>query len=316
MTRRTVLVTEPIHPAGLDILRARPDIELVVAPSPDQWESVLARAEAIGVRVMKLDAAILARAPHLRVVARHGVGFDNVDIAHLAARGIPMAIAAEANAVSVAEHTLMLMLAAAKHLRRYDDAVRHGPWSERVSARAVDLAGRTVLVVGHGRVGRRVARLCGAFGMRVLVHDAASQPPSDAYRLVGDLDAALAEADLVTLHIPLAPDTAGLFGPTRLARMKPGAVLVNCARGGIVDEPALAAALTGGHLAAAGVDVFADEPPPRDNPLLGLPNVVVTPHSAATTAEGAERMSVSVADNILAAFDGRLPPEVVVNGVR
>ena len=313
---RTVILTEPMADEGVGLLRERPDIRLVIAaPGTDAFAAALPLAEAIGVRVCRLPAAILAQAPLLRVVAKHGVGFDNVDFAYLAGRGIPMAIAAEANAVSVAEHTLMLMLAAAKHLRLYEDAVRQGRWSDRSSARAVDLRGRTVLVVGHGRVGRRVAALCRAFGMAVLVHDVAPPPPADDIETVPSLDAALPRADVVTLHIPLAADTAGLFDAARLARMKPGAVLVNCARGGIVDEAALAAALQSGALAAAGLDVFDDEPPDPANPLLHLANVVATPHSAATTAEGARRMAVSVAENILAAFAGTLPPSVVVNGV-
>lgn len=172
-----------------------------------------------------------------------------------------------------------------------------------------------MLVVGHGRVGRRVAALCAAFGMQVLVHDILPQPPSLAYEVAPVLDDALPRADVVTLHIPLGPATVELFDAARIARMRPGAVLVNCARGGIVAEDALAAALRDGRLAAAGLDVFAEEPPDPDSPLLHLPNVVVTPHSAATTAEGAERMAVSVAENILGALDGRLSPDVVVNGV-
>jgi len=311
---RTVLLTEPMHEDGLAMFRARADVRLLVAP-PD-LDAALIEAEAIGVRVARLDAALLARAPKLRVVAKHGVGYDNVDIAHLAGRGIPMTITADANAVSVAEHAMMLMLASAKHMSFYDAAVRQGRWADRQSMRAVDLAGRTALVVGHGRVGSRVAALCHAFGMRVLVHDIAPMPASGAYTLAPDLDAALAVADVVTLHIPLAAGAAKLFDGARLGRMKRGAVLVNCARGGIVDEAALATALTSGALAAAGLDVFDDEPPPPNHPLLALPNVVLTPHSAATTLEGARRMAIGVARNILGAFDGQLDPAMVVNGVR
>lgn len=312
----TVILTEPMHEAGMGLLRGRASVRLVIAlPGSPEFEAALPEAVGIGVRTARLPADVLARALRLRVVAKHGVGFDNVDTEHLRARGIPMAIAAHANARSVAEHTLMLMLAAAKHLRSYDAFVREGPWSQRLSGRAVDLGGRVALVVGHGRVGRRVAALCMAFGMRVLVHDILPQPPSDAYEVAPVLDEALGRADVVTLHIPLSPATAGLFDAARIARMRLGAVLVNCARGGIVAEDALASALQQGRLAAAGLDVFAEEPPDPASPLLHLPNVVATPHSAATTAEGAERMAVSVAENILDALDGSLPPDVVVNGV-
>ncbi len=312
----TVLLTEPMHEAGMALLRARPDVSLVVAGvGSAAFEAALPECEGIGVRTHHLTAAELARAPRLRVVAKHGVGFDNVDVAHLAARGIPMTIALNANAQSVAEHTLMLMLAAAKHLRGYDAAVREGRWAERLSGRAVDLGGRTVLVVGHGRVGARVARLCAAFGMTVLVHDVRPVELAPGAERVAALDPALARADVLTLHLPLDPDTAGMFDARRLGLLPRGAVLVNCARGGIVDEAALAACLRSGAIAAAGLDVFDDEPPASGHPLLGLPNVVLTPHSAATTAEGARRMAVSVAENVLAGLDGAPDPAVVVNGV-
>ena len=223
----TVILTEPMHEAGMLLLRDRADIRLVVAPpGSTEFEAALPEVVGIGVRTARLPAEVMARAPRLRVVAKHGVGFDNVDVGHLRARGIPMAIAAHANAQSVAEHTLMLMLAAAKHLRSYDAAVREGQWSERLSGRAVDLGGRVVLVVGHGRVGRRVATLCAAFGMQVLVHDLLPQPPSPAYEVAPVLDEALPRADVVTLHIPLSPATARLFDAARLAQMRPGAVVV------------------------------------------------------------------------------------------
>ena len=310
----TVLLTETMHDAGLALLRARQDVRLLIAaPGTAAFDGAIAEAGGIGVRTSYLPATVLARAVRLRVVAKHGVGYDNVDVAHLSARRIPMTIAAGANASSVAEHTLMLMLAAAKHLRRYDAAVRNGPWSERLSTRAVDLNGRTVLVVGFGRVGSRVAALCRAFGMHVLVHDIRPLPLASSYEVAPSLDAALARADVLTLHVPLDASTRCLIASERLARLPRGAVVVNCARGGVVDEAALAQALESGHLAAAAVDVFAQEPPDPTNRLLALPNVVVTPHSAATTAEGARKMAEAVATNILATFDGRLDPAMVVN---
>lgn len=312
----TVLLTEPMHEAGMALLRARPDVSLVVAGvGSAAFEAALPAVEGIGVRTHRLPAPVLARAPRLRVVAKHGVGFDNVDVEHLAGRGIPMAVAINANAQSVAEHALMLMLAAAKHLRGYDTAVREGRWAERLSGRAVELGGRTVLVVGHGRVGGRVARLCAAFGMTVLVHDVRPVALAPGAERVADLDAALARAQVLTLHIPLAADTAGMIDARRLALLPHGAVLVNCARGGIVDEAALAACLRSGAIAGAGLDVFDDEPSDPASPLLALPNVLLTPHSAATTAEGARRMAVSVAENVLAGLDGTLDPAVVVNDV-
>lgn len=314
----TILLTEPIDAAGIALFAARPEFRLVIAPPRDPaFEAVLPDALAIGVRVARLDATLLARAPRLRVVAKHGVGFDNIDVAYLATRGVPTTITADANSISVAEHTMMLMLAAAKQLRAYDGAVRRGDWNIRKSAQAVELAGRRVLVVGYGRVGRRVAALCQAFGMRVSAHDvsgAAMQAAADAgCACVADLASGLAQADVLTLHVPLTRRTAMLLDAARLALLPRGAVVVNCARGGILDEAALAEALATGAIGGAALDVFADEPIAPGNPLAGLANIVLTPHSAATTHEGARAMATAMARNILDGIDGRLDPECIVD---
>lgn len=304
-----VVLTEAIHEAGMAVLRARPDVRVVLAGPGDPR---FTGADALGVRTRTLDAAALSLAPRLRVVAKHGVGTDNIDVAHLSARGVPVAITAEANAGAVAEHALMLMLAVSRRLAEYDAATRRGDWAVRAAPVARELEGRTVLVVGYGRIGSRVGRLCRAFGMRVLAHDPAVPDP-DGAEPASDLDAALPEADLVTLHLPRTAETLGLLGAARLARMRPGAILINCARGGIVDEPALAAALAAGHLGGAGLDVFAAEPPDTGNALFALRNVVLTPHSAALTREGTPRMAEAMARNLLAGIDGALDRGSVVN---
>ena len=314
---QTVLVTEVVHEAGLDLLRARPDVRLVQARLSDpEFETALAGAAAIGVRIMRLDETLLARATSLRIVSKHGVGTDNLPIDYLTRRGVPVAVTVDANAVSVAEHTMMLMLAAARRLYDYEAHTRRGDWGFRDTQSAVELSGRTVLVVGYGRIARRVAGLCRAFEMTVMVHDvtqaALGTAHADGFR-TAELDAGLAEADVVTLHLPRTAASAGLLDAARLARMKPGAILVNCARGGIVDESALVLALTEGRIGAAGLDVFEHEPMPANHALCALPNVVLTPHSAAMTQEGARRMSVTMAQNIIAGLEGTLNPATVVN---
>lgn len=314
----TIVLTEAIDQAGIDLLAARRDLRLVIAePGHHAFEAALPVAVAIGVRVARLDRDLLSRAPNLRVAAKHGVGYDNIDVAYLATRGIPVTVTADANSVSVAEHTMTLMLAAAKHLREYDAAVRQGEWEFRKSARAVELAGRRALVVGYGRIGRRVAVLCRAFGLDVLVHDISARALEEAaaagHSCFAELDAGLAQADLLTLHVPLTARSAMLIDAARLARLPRGAIIVNCARGGILDEEALARALTEGAVGAAALDVFEQEPFRRAHSLAGFDNVVLTPHSAATTQEGARAMAVAMARNILGGIDGQLDPACVVD---
>ncbi len=313
-----ILLTEAIDQAGIDLLTARADLRLAVAPPGDPaFDAALPEALAIGVRVVRLDQALLSRAPQLRVVAKHGVGYDNIDVGYLAGRGVPVTVTADANSISVAEHTMMLMLAAAKHLRAYDGAVRQADWEFRKSARAVELAGRRVLVVGFGRIGKRVAALCRAFGLHVLVHDTAAaaleQADAAGYACITDLDAGIAQADVLTLHIPLTRQSAMLLGAARLGRLPRGTIVVNCARGGIVDEDALAQALAEGAVGAAALDVFGQEPIVQPHRLAEFDNVVLTPHSAATTREGARAMAVAMAQNILDGIDGRLEPSCIVD---
>ena len=289
-------------------MQARPDLELVQAGTgTEPFEAALPRAEGIGIRVQNLPASILSRAPRLRIVAKHGVGTDAIDVAWCTAHGIPVTVTPDANTISVAEHTLALMLATAKQLRPYDTALRAGQWAVRDTLAAFELSGRTVLVVGAGRVGTRVAQLCRAFGMTVLVHARRPAPGSTG------LDDGLAQADFVTLHLPRTPETTNLFDAARIARMKPGAILINTSRGGIVDETALAEALRTGRLAAAGLDVFSTEPCPAGIPLANLANVILTPHSAASTVDAAHRMAVSMARSLLLGLDGTLAPGDVMN---
>lgn len=313
-----VVCLRPVHEEALAMLRNAPGVTVEVL-DPVNAETIaraMPDADAIIVRATRIDRDFLAHAPRLRIVARHGVGYDAVDVPALTERGIPLTVTPDANAVSVAEHALMLMLNIARGTAQYDAKVRALTWSNPPVPPTFDLDGRTVLVMGFGRIGGRVARLCAAFGMRVLVRD--PYVPQNTIKGAGfvpvkDLHAGLAEADIVTIHLPSNTETRGMVNGEFLAAMKHGAVLINTARGTLVEEKALAGALTSGHLAAAGLDVLWEEPAIADNPLLKLPNVVLTPHSAAATEQSFRRMGLSCAESILACFAGRLDEDVVIN---
>ena len=313
-----ILIPEEIHADGLALLRATPGFTLDAAgplTGPDA-ATRLAAADAMILRGMPFGQAQLDQAPRLRFVCRHGVGYDSVDVPALTARGVLLGVTPEANAASVAEHALMLMLALARRVVDFNAGVRRGEWRVRGASPTFELGGATVLLIGFGRIGTRVARLCQAFGMRVLVHD--PFVPANTIRGMGcevvrDRAEGLAAADIVSLHVPSDARNRGMADAAFLAAMKPGAVLVNTARGTLVDEAALEAALRGGSLAAAGLDVLHTEPMVTPPPLLALPNVVVTPHVAASTAQGLRRMAVNAAENVVAFFDGRMDPDAMIN---
>ena len=313
-----VLIPNQIHADGIGRLRAEPNLTLDLphALTPDEMPARLASADAIIVRGMTVDAAMLEAAPRLRFVCRHGVGYDNVDVPALTARGIVLAITPEANAPSVAEHALMLILALARRVVDYNSAVRAGEWRALSESPTVDLGGRTILLGGFGRIGTRTAKLCAAFGMRVLVHDPfipANTIRGLGFEPAGDLQAALGAADVVSLHCPSNANTRGMVGASFLSGMKRGSILINTARGTLVDEAALEAALRTGHIAAAGLDVVTTEPMVEPIPLLSLPNVIVTPHVAASTTQGLRRMAVASAENVIRFFAGALDRDVIVN---
>lgn len=313
-----VLLCRDLHPAGRGLLEARGDIEIVALHDPpvEEFHQNLSSADAVLCWLERVDQAALDVAPHLQVVSRYGVGFDTVDIPACTARGIPVMVVNGTNDLSVAEHAMMLMLAVARRALDADRHVKQGGWWLPHGPGMVDLAGRTVLVVGYGRIGSRVANYCRAFGMRVLVMEPLFHPAriaADGFAPVRDLHAALAEADVVTLHCPLHPDTHHLMDAAAFASLKPGAILVNTARGPLVAQDALVEALRGGRLHGVGLDVLEVEPSDAANPLFGLPNVVVSPHNAASTEEGLARMARQAARNILDVLDGRGDPAMAVN---
>ncbi len=313
-----VIIHDAIDGAGIDLLNRRKGLEIRTV-ARDDHESLtreIADADGLILRYLPLPAEVLASASALKVIARHGVGCDNIDLDAASAKRIPVATVGDANAVTVAELTLYFMLAASKMGRRYDEAMRRGDFLIREDADHLELYGRTVLIVGFGRVGRRVAARCRAFEMRVECYDPYLHP--DVITNAGcvpveSLAAALPQADYVTLHVPLNEETRHMIDGAAIALMRPGAVLVNCARGPVVDSAALAAALDSGHLAGAGLDVFETEPPRSDDPLLHHPATVLMPHMGGSSRGAFERMAVRCAQNVLDALDGRLDRSLVIN---
>ncbi len=311
-----LLIAGKLHPSGLALLRQAPDLtfDYVEDISEASYQACLPKADAVVIRTQPMGAASIEKAPGLRIVSRHGVGYDAVDVGALTARGIPLCIVGDVNSAGVAEHAMMLILAATHRLIAADRATRAGDWGWRNGLQTHEVAGKRLLIVGFGRIGRHLAGMARAFGMEVHAHDPfvpADQWPDIATR-ADDLGVALAAADAVSLHLPRA-DRA-ILGAAELAGMKPSAVIVNTARGGLVDENALADALRAGRIGGAGIEVFSAEPPGADHPLFGLDRAVLTPHNAALTVECAERMAIASVQNVLDFFAGRLDPALIVNG--
>ena len=313
-----VLVTDPIREAGLNVLTQRDDVVIDRCRNRTSEEHLIDRVvnvDAILVGTTPITERIIEAARVLKVVSRRGVGYDNIDLAALRRRKIPLTIVGSANATTVAEHTLCFILALAKQAIAYDRAIRAGNWRFRESLLAMDLLGKTLLLVGFGRVGRAVAVRATGFGMRVVVYDPfVPDTVFGEFRVepVMDLLRGLAICDFLSVHVPLIPQTAGLIGRKELAAMKSTAFVISTARGGVVDEDELVNALRMGLIRGAGLDVFKEEPLPPNHPLLGLENVILSPHAAALTEECAQRMDEVAARNCLDAFDGKLDPALIV----
>jgi D-3-phosphoglycerate dehydrogenase / 2-oxoglutarate reductase len=315
-----ILVAGKIHEAGVAILKSAPGVtfELVNEVSTASYLPYLADADAVLIRTQPMPASAIAAAPRLKIVSRHGVGYDAVDVEALNARGIPLAIVGDVNSRAVAEHTLMLMLAAARRTVAYDRATRTGNWQLRNRFEPVELDGKSLLLFGFGRIGRRVAVLAQAFGMRVMAHDpfvSAEAMKAAGVTPVADIAEALAQADHVSVHVPLSP-TGAIIGAAEMAVMKPTAIIVNTARGGLVDEAALDAALRARRIAGAALDVFVEEPPQPANPLFDNEWLTLSPHNAGLTEECAARMAIASVRNILDHFAGKLDRRLVVNAGR
>jgi D-3-phosphoglycerate dehydrogenase len=308
-----VLVADPIAEEGLAILRPHTRIEIVVG-NREALEHNIGQAEALLVRSeTRVTEALLDSAPRLRVIGRAGAGVDTIDVAAATSRGIVVVNAPGGNAVAAAEHSLALMFALARRVAAADASLKRGEWS-RSRYIGSELSGKTLGLIGLGRVGSEVARRAQGLDMRVIVFD--PYVPDEHVQRIGlepvELDELLASSDFVSLHVPLTEATRGILSAERIAAMRPGAFVINCARGGLVDEPALLAALDNGGLAGAGIDVFGTEPVPDDDPLPRHPKVVATPHLGASTVEAQANVATQVAHEVLAVLAGR-PTQFAVN---
>ena len=320
--KKKILVTESFSQKGRALLAERDDIEMVEFPnmiSAKDFEAMLkehAPVHGVALGATRFGEPELEASRNMKVVTRIGVGFDAVDVPALSRRKVPLMVAGTANSPSVAEQALFMMLTLAKRATEMHALVKDGTWAGRLGKLPYDLYGKTVLIVGFGRIGTRTAKRCLAMEMQVLVYDPykpAAEIVAAGCEAVADLDKALPRADFVSIHCPKTDETVGMFNPVRLRLMKPSAYLINTARGGIVDETALYDALASGRLAGAGLDVFAQEPPPVGEALHSLPNVIMAPHVAGVTYEAVDRMSEQTARNILSALDGEPIRQNVVN---
>jgi D-3-phosphoglycerate dehydrogenase len=316
--KKRIMVQMPLTDGICSVLDARKDVEAVqfTQLSEDNILQHVGEYDAAILSITPFTARIIDKADKMQIVARHGVGYDAVDVPALTKKGIPLAVVGTANSVTVAEHALFFILALAKRAILFDREVRKGNWDIRYNHIGFDIADKKVLVLGLGRIGRRLVPMLNAMGMDVFVYDPyvlQDTIVTSGATPVEDWRAALPDMDFVSVNCPKNEETNGMIGTAELASMKKTAFVVNTARGNIVDESALYHALKSGSIAGAGIDPFVVEPAGPNEPLFELDNIIVSPHSAGVTKESLFRMGAAAAQNILDQFDGRLNPENVIN---
>jgi D-3-phosphoglycerate dehydrogenase len=316
--KKRIMVQMPLTDGICSVLDARKDVEAVqfTQLSEDNILQHVGEYDAAILSITPFTARIIDKADKMQIVARHGVGYDAVDVPALTKKGIPLAVVGTANSVTVAEHALFFILALAKRAILFDREVRKGNWDIRYDHIGYDIADKKVLVLGLGRIGRRLVPMLNAMGMKVFVYDPyvlQDTIVTSGATPVEDWRAALPDMDFVSVNCPKNEETNGMIGTAELASMKKTAFVVNTARGNIVDESALYHALKSGSIAGAGIDPFVVEPAGPNEPLFELDNIIVSPHSAGVTKESLFRMGAAAAQNILDQFDGRLNPENVIN---
>jgi D-3-phosphoglycerate dehydrogenase len=309
-TNHVVLVTDTLAESGLDILRAASDVILEYRPGLKGAE-LLGAVSASDALITRSGTAVTRElvnaGPRLRIIGRAGVGLDNVDVDACTERGILVINAPTANILSATEHTMAMLLSLCRNIPEAHASVKRGEWN-RAKFMGVELNGKTLGVIGLGRIGTRVTTRARSFGMRVLAYD--PYIASTVYEKVGaekvSFDELLAQADFITVHTPLTDETRSIIGADEIAKMKDGVVMVNCARGGIYDEQALADALNSGKVAGAAVDVYVTEPPGKDNPLLGAKSAILSPHIGANTIEAQDRVAVQTSEMVVEALRGSI----------
>ncbi len=314
MTKPVVLLYEPIHERAVAFISEHAEVRRAESLDEDELIQVVGDVDGIIVRANgKVTRRLMEAAPRLKVVGRHGVGVETIDLEAAADLNIKVVNTPQANLEAVAEHCIGMMIALAKRIREADQAIRAGDWDARYRLTGRELYGKTLSVIGCGRIGQRVAEIgCKAFSMDIIYHDVIVHPEVEAElgAKQASLDEALSAADFVSIHTPLLPATRGLISEAALKRMKPSAFLINSSRGPVVDQAALVQALQEGWIAGAGLDVHDPEPLPVESPLLRLENVILSPHMAAHTDEALFNMAM-VARDVLAVIDGKDPEHPV-----
>jgi D-3-phosphoglycerate dehydrogenase / 2-oxoglutarate reductase len=309
-----VLVSDAIAQEGIEILQKGADVTVRIGISPEDLISIIGEYDALAVRSeTKVTAAVLDAAKNLKIIGRAGVGVDNIDVPKATERGVLVVNSPEGNTIAAAELTVAMLLALARNIPQADSALRNGEW-KRSKYTGVEVYNKTLGVIGLGKIGREVARRLMSFEMQVIAYDPFANAEMAAQlgiHLV-DLPTLYKNSDYITLHVPKTKETAGMIGTAELHQMKAGVRLVNVARGGLIVEADLADALKSGHVAGAAIDVFSTEPAAPDNPLLGLPNVVHTPHLGASTEEAQVNVAVDIAEQIIDVLEGR-PARAAVN---
>ena len=302
----------------MQLLRSHDELthEVLEKPSQKEISIKLAKADALIIRTTKLSADLMDKANQLKIVARHGVGYDNIPVDVLSRKKIPLATTGNANAITVAEHALYLILTLAKRGSTFDRAMREGDWESRNRLQGSEIFGKNLLLVGYGRIGREVAKRAKAFGMRIHVFD----PYVDSEQVIqagaiyiNDLGASLSETDFLSLHLPFTLQNRHIIGASEIKTLPTTAYVINTARGGLIDEDELLKALDAGTLAGAGLDCFEQEPPQRKMELLRSDKVVLSPHNASLTAECTRRLGLVCVENVVDALTGRLQKDRVVN---
>ena len=308
-----VLISEKLADRGVELLEKEFEVDVLLDLSPEDLVEKIGEYDGLIIRsATKVTAEVIEAADNLKAIGRAGIGVDNIDIEAATKRGILVANAPESNTVAAAEHTLGLMLAAARHIPAADQSLRNGEW-KRSAFKGVEVAGKTLGLVGLGHVGSIVARGALGMGMRVLAYDpyvAEDRIRSMNVGQAGSVDEVLENSDFISLHVPRTPQTTGMIGAEALEKMKPNAYLINVARGGIIDETDLYDGLKEGRISGAAIDVYAEEPN-TESPIFSLPNVVVTPHLGASTAEAQDRAGVTAAEQVATALRGAVPVHAI-----
>lgn len=312
------VMTQAVCPEGLQMLDGVADVYVADNQDPNNYLDEMKDADALIVRIAKCDGHAIENSPNLKVIGRTGVGYDSVDVKTATAHGIPVVITPGANNRSVAEHAVAMMFALSKNLVEAQQEMCKGNWEIRGAKKAFELEGKTIGILGLGAIGRETAKICEGCGMKVAAYDPfLSKEQVEGYGAVyyENYEDLLKVSDVVSIHVPLTDETKNMISKKQLTEMKKTALIINCSRGGIINETELVEALKAGEIAGAGTDVFCSEPPKTDDPLLNCPNLIVSPHSAAQTREAVIKMAQMCVKGCLAVAEGKKWPFVADKSV-